>query len=181
MRTRIDAPSWVTLCAADVTRMLFVDPFTLDATEFEPVTPSSVDPARLPPRRALVADDARVMRALVYTWLSGLGFDVTLAKDGVAALAQVRKAEFDIVLLDINMPGLTGLTVLDSIRHDPRTKTLPVVLLTTLGHASDFDRGLALGASAYLTKPLSLGRLVSTVNRVLPPRPPPNHPSAIKS
>ena len=117
------------------------------------------------------------MRALVNTWLSGLGFDVTLAKDGLAALSSVRTKEFDLILLDINMPGLTGLTVLDSIRHDPRTVDVPVVLLTTLGHAADFDRGLALGATAYLTKPLSLGRLIGTLNRVLPPRAPLEHPT----
>lgn len=140
-----------------------------------PISDASPIPAR-PRRRVLVADDARVMRALVNTWLSGLGFDVTLAKDGLAALSAVRTQDFDLILLDINMPGLTGLTVLDSVRHTPATKDVPVVLLTTLGHAADFDRGLALGASAYLTKPLSLGRLISTLNRVLPPRPPLPHP-----
>jgi len=130
------------------------------------------DPSREAPKeasrgRALVADDARVMRAIVHTWLGGMGFDVEQAACGLSALAKVKKTDYDLVFLDINMPGVSGLTVLDTIRHSETGRNTPVVLLTTLGHAEDFDRGLSLGASAYLTKPLSLRRLMTTVRDVM--------------
>jgi CheY-like chemotaxis protein len=126
-------------------------------------------PATEPPV-ILVADDARVMRMLVRTWLERLGFSVLEAASGSEALAQTRKLRFDAAFLDIHMPGLTGLQVLDGIRSEERTAELPVVIVTTLGHAADVERGLRLGASAYLTKPLSYGDLVRALERVLPTR-----------
>jgi two-component system chemotaxis sensor kinase CheA len=115
----------------------------------------------------LIADDARVMRMLVRHWLERLGFEVVEAKDGLQALHLAQTGDYSIVFLDINMPGMTGLGVLDRIRHDPQLAGLPVVLVTTLGRAADVDRGRDLGASAYLTKPLSYGALTATLKKLL--------------
>ncbi|MCP4502545.1 MAG: response regulator [Deltaproteobacteria bacterium] len=132
---------------------------------------SSIEPVPAPKERArgraLVADDARIMRSIVRTWLGGMGFEVDEASCGLTALARTKRNDYDLIFLDINMPGLSGLTVLDSIRRAEDTHHIPVVLLTTLGHAEDFDRGLSLGASAYLTKPISMQRLVSAVRDVM--------------
>lgn len=129
---------------------------------------------RSPGPRALVADDARVMRMLVRHWLERLGLVVDEAEDGFEALKRARTRGYSVVVLDINMPGITGLGVLEGIRSDPGTRALPVILLTTLGHEADMQRGARLGASAYLTKPLSFGALKDTVARLLleeqPPR-----------
>lgn len=119
-------------------------------------------------RTVLIADDARVMRMLVRHWLERLGFEVEEAKDGYQALSLAQTGRFQLVFLDINMPGMTGLGVLDRIRRQPELSALPVVLLTTLGHAADVARGRDLGASAYLTKPLSYGALTATLAEVLP-------------
>ncbi len=123
-----------------------------------------------PQARVLVADDARVMRMLLRTWLERLGFAVTEASSGTDALLQLQQTPVDAALLDIHMPGVTGLQVLDQVRNDPRMSKLPVVIITTLGHASDVERGLRIGATAYLTKPLGYGDLLRALDVALPGR-----------
>jgi CheY-like chemotaxis protein len=120
------------------------------------------------PPKVLVADDARVMRMLLRTWLERLGCVVHEAASGTEALATIAREPLDAALLDIHMPGLTGLQVLESARSDPRSRGLPIVIITTLGHASDVERGLKLGATAYLTKPLAYGELYRALLMVLP-------------
>lgn len=116
----------------------------------------------------LVADDARVMRMLLRTWIERLGFAVVEASSGTEALAALHEHPVEAALLDIHMPGLTGLQVLDSVRNDHRLKRLPVVIITTLGHAVDVERGLRIGATAYLTKPLGYGDLLRALEVALP-------------
>lgn len=129
----------------------------------------SRDVTEAPPRsHVLVADDSRVMRMLERTWLERLGFAVTEASSGTDALVQLQKTTFDAALLDIHMPGVTGLQVLDQVRNDARMATLPVVIITTLGHASDVERALRIGATAYLTKPLGYGDLLRALEVALP-------------
>lgn len=118
--------------------------------------------------RVLVADDARVVRMLIRTWLERLGHVVVEAADGSAAVAALRDAAttgrpFDVAFCDVNMPVLTGLQVLDAIRDDPLLGLTPVVLVTTLGAESDIERGRARGAAVYLTKPVSFGALVGAL------------------
>lgn len=104
---------------------------------------------------------------LIRHWLERLGLDVEEAEDGFGALARAREGGFSLVMLDIHMPGITGLGVLEGIRCDRSLKGLPVIILTTLGHEADVERGRRLGASAYLTKPLSYGSLKETVDRLV--------------
>lgn len=118
--------------------------------------------------RVLVADDARVMRMLLRTWLERLGCVVLEAQSGTEALATIAREPLDAALLDIHMPGLTGLQVLETVRGDARSRGLPIVIITTLGHATDVERGLKLGATAYLTKPLGYGDLYRTLLMILP-------------
>ncbi|MCC7074719.1 MAG: response regulator [Deltaproteobacteria bacterium] len=118
--------------------------------------------------RVLVADDARVMRMLLRTWLERLGCTVLEAGSGTEALAIATREPLDAALFDIHMPGLTGLQVLETLRGDARTRGLPVVIITTLGHASDVERGLKVGATAYLTKPLGYGEFYRALLVVLP-------------
>ena len=118
--------------------------------------------------RVLVADDARVMRRLVRTWLERLGCVVLEAGSGTEALAIATREPLDAALFDSHMPGLTGLQVLETLRGDARTRGLPVVIITTLGHASDVERGLKVGATAYLTKPLGYSEFYRALLVVLP-------------
>jgi CheY-like chemotaxis protein len=132
--------------------------------------------ADTPRARILVADDARVMRMLLRTWLERLGFVVIEAASGTEAVALLQTTPVDAALLDIHMPGVTGLQVLDQARNDPKLKQLPVVIITTLGHAADVERGLRIGATAYLTKPLGYGDLLRALDTALPGRLPRRSP-----
>jgi CheY-like chemotaxis protein len=118
----------------------------------------------------LIADDARVMRMLLRTWLERLGIAVIEAASGTEAIALLQQHPVDAALLDIHMPGVTGLQVLDQARNDPKLKNLPIVIITTLGHAADVERGLRIGATAYLTKPLGYGDLLRALDVALPGR-----------
>ncbi len=120
--------------------------------------------------RILVADDARVMRMLLRTWLERLEHEVVEAKDGTEVLALLRDASaagtpFRLAFCDIHMPGFTGLQVLDALRGDGAVSKTPIVLVTTLGHETDIERGLARGAAAYLTKPVDYGSVVGVLKR----------------
>jgi CheY-like chemotaxis protein len=121
--------------------------------------------------RVLVADDARVMRMLLRTWLERLEHEVVEAKDGTEVLTLLRDAAasgvpFDIAFCDVHMPGFTGLQILDALRGDGGLAKTPIVLVTTLGHQQDIERGLARGAAAYLTKPVDYVDVYAVLRRL---------------
>jgi CheY-like chemotaxis protein len=121
--------------------------------------------------RVLVADDARVVRMLLRTWLERLGHQVVEAGDGSAALAALRDAvssatPFDVAFCDVNMPVLGGLQVLDAVRDDAQLGRTPIVLVTTLGSGGDIERGLARGAAAYLTKPVGFSAVTGALAKL---------------
>ncbi|MEW5853766.1 MAG: response regulator [Myxococcota bacterium] len=117
----------------------------------------------------LIADDAPVMRMLLKVMISRvLRADFTEAPDGATAMKLAQGKRFDLVFLDINMPHMTGLTVLDGLRRTEAYRERPIVLLTTLGQEKDRERGLALGASAYLLKPLRNMELIRVLLKLVP-------------
>ena len=109
----------------------------------------------------LVADDADDILALVRAALTRAGYDVVTAGDGEAALERIRSQRPALVVLDVSMPKLDGLTVLASVREDPALASLPVILLSALAQEADVARGYALGASKYVRKPFSPRELVA--------------------
>jgi EAL domain-containing protein (putative c-di-GMP-specific phosphodiesterase class I)/DNA-binding response OmpR family regulator len=121
-------------------------------------------PTNVPELRSiLVVDDDPMLRRLVAMSLRDAGFDVVEAGDGATALAEVAARPFSLVLLDGQMPVLSGRQVLERLRADPRTATLPVLLLTADSALVDRLSGLAAGADDYLTKPFSLDEVVARV------------------
>ncbi len=118
--------------------------------------------------RALVVDDSIAMRrAIVYALQRVEGLICVEAQDGAEAIRKFSQAKFDIVLTDINMPLMDGLKVLSQLRKDPVNPTVPIVVITTEGGEVDRERALALGASAYLVKPLQAAQVLSTVKQLL--------------
>jgi DNA-binding response OmpR family regulator len=113
--------------------------------------------------RVLVVDDDEVVRALLRLNFELEGHDVLEAGDGVTALAAVRDAHPDVVLLDVMMPAPNGFEVCSSMRADPATAAVPVVLLTARAMSSDRVRGHDAGADAYVTKPFDPLELVELV------------------
>jgi hypothetical protein len=111
----------------------------------------------------LVVDDDPAARALVATYLAREGFEAREAASGEAALALIDTQAVDLVILDMALPGMSGLDVLRALRRRPRTANLPVMALTGSGDRYPLAASLGLGADDYVTKPVRLDALVALV------------------
>jgi CheY-like chemotaxis protein len=118
------------------------------------------------PPRVLVVDDAESVRALITLNLELEGFEVTCAEDGQEALEVVGEVDPQVITLDVWMPRLGGFDTLKRLRANPRTRDIPVVLVTAQATAADRDRAAALGVDGYLTKPFEPAELVEVVTRL---------------
>lgn len=116
---------------------------------------------------ALIAEDDRDIRELVTAKLLGAGYRVLAYGNGPAALTATREQRPDVALLDVMMPGISGLEILTELRKDPVTESIPVILLTARSQEFDIDSGFAVGAADYIVKPFSPRDLVTRVNAVL--------------
>jgi DNA-binding response OmpR family regulator len=115
----------------------------------------------------LVVDDDRDVAQSIELSLRRRGYRVTLAHSGVEALKTLRRYRPDIVILDILMPGMSGLEVCRHLRTDPNTVELPIIFLTARGQEQDRIDGLRAGADDYLSKPFNLEELLLRVKAVL--------------
>ena len=128
--------------------------------------------AVLPPVRVLVADDEPDIRDLVCLAVrKAVPAEVTAVADGTAALEAARTSFPDLAVLDVSMPGATGLEVCAELRADPATAAVRILLLSAGASLDDVARGLAAGADAYLAKPFSVAGLVHQI-RILTERQP---------
>jgi two-component system, cell cycle response regulator len=119
------------------------------------------------PLRALVVDDSTTIRRLMDLTLTPLGIEVEFADRGEEALVQVKRNHYDIVFLDIMLPGIDGYRVCKQIKAEKNTRNIPVVMLTSRGTAFDKVRGLMAGTDVYLTKPLERGQLIQALSKCL--------------
>ena len=115
----------------------------------------------------LVVDDEPDISALVAYHLARESYRVRTAPDGVEALRAIESEAPDLVVLDLMLPGISGLEVLRELRHRPELQSLPVILLTARGGEEDRIQGLQLGADDYIAKPFSPQELVLRVGAVL--------------
>jgi len=118
-------------------------------------------------KKIVLVEDERDMAELVALRLQREHFDVEVAYDGAHGLDRIRCRPPDLVLLDIMLPGMSGTDVLREIRSDPRTSTVPVIMLTARSEDVDVVVGLQLGADDYVTKPFSMSVLLARVTAVL--------------
>jgi len=125
----------------------------------------------MPPvqRRALIVEDSPTMRHLILFALRRIPLlAVVEAGDGVDALRKLASPDrFDIILTDINMPVMDGLKLVHRVRSDPELGRIPIVIITTESAEEDRRRALALGASAYITKPIQAPQVIATVKELL--------------
>lgn len=118
-------------------------------------------------KRILVADDSRAVRLLLRMMLERcISCEVIEAEDGQDALEKLQSCSFDILITDINMPRMNGLSLIGRIRKNLNLP-IPIVIVTTLGHEEDRDAGMNLGANTYITKPINGSFLVNTVMGLL--------------
>jgi len=123
--------------------------------------------SKSPAQKILVAEDEDDVLNLIAMNLKGAGYTVLKAEDGESALEQARSAIPALVLLDLMLPGLSGLDVCKRLKNEPATKQIPVIMLTAKAEEVDRIVGLELGADDYITKPFSPRELVLRVKSVL--------------
>ncbi|WP_276611898.1 response regulator transcription factor [Rhodoferax bucti] len=115
----------------------------------------------------LSVEDTPGIRRLIRMTLEYMGFHVLEAADGAEGLAMAREHRPDLVLMDVRMPGVSGLTACETMRADALLKDIPVVMLSSADHQADIDAGMASGAKAYLVKPFQPVELIYLVTRLI--------------
>jgi len=118
-------------------------------------------------QKILAVDDEQDIIELLSYNLSREGFEVTTAMDGEEALKKVMAKSFDLVILDLMMPGIQGMELCRILRNDPKTKDLPIIMLTAKTEEVDRILGLEMGADDYITKPFSPRELIARIKAVL--------------
>jgi len=119
-------------------------------------------------KKVLVVEDSAAMRAMIVSIVETVpGIECTDAEDGLAALKALPSERFDVILTDINMPGLTGLELISFVRRHPSYNTIPVIIISTEKSEADRERGLALGAADYITKPFEPSDLQRVIKQHL--------------
>lgn len=119
-------------------------------------------------RRVLTVDDSKTMRDMVGFTLKSAGFEVVEAEDGVRALALVAAVKVDLIITDINMPNMDGVTLVRELRARPPFKSTPILILTTEGGDDKKAQGRAAGATGWIVKPFAPDKLLQVVNKVCP-------------
>ena len=120
--------------------------------------------------RVLLVDDSALIHKHTVPLLTAAGYDVTEAWDGAEALEKLRLERADLVLTDVEMPRLDGYALCMALKHDPATADIPVIICSSLGEASDLERGFDVGADDYLVKPVVPEELVSRLHSLLATR-----------
>jgi phosphate regulon transcriptional regulator PhoB len=118
-------------------------------------------------RKILIVDDEPDIVELVTYNLRKEGFDVSSSFDGEDALARIRKEKFDLIILDLMLPGIQGMEICRILRNDPGTRNIPIIMLTAKGEEVDKILGLEMGADDYMTKPFSPRELLARVKTVM--------------
>ncbi|PYQ60457.1 MAG: response regulator [Acidobacteria bacterium] len=117
----------------------------------------------------LIVEDSPTMRQLIAFSLKRFqNIEIIEAVDGLDALRKLAGPEkIDLILTDINMPVMDGLKLVSMVRQNAQLKTIPIIIITTAGAEEDRERGLALGANAYIAKPIQTSHLIKTISELL--------------
>lgn len=118
-------------------------------------------------KTALIVDDSASMRQMVGFTLQDRGFTVTEACDGKDALTKANGKSFNIVITDVNMPNMDGITLIRELRTQETFKFTPILMLTTESQESKKQEGKAAGATGWMVKPFNPDQLMSVVNKVV--------------
>ncbi len=117
--------------------------------------------------KILAVDDSASMRQMVSFTLKGAGHDVVEAVDGVDALNKAKTQKFDLVISDVNMPNMDGITLIKELRGLPDFKFTPMLMLTTESAGDKKQQGKAAGATGWIVKPFNPDQLLATIGKVL--------------
>jgi len=115
----------------------------------------------------LVVDDSNSIRDMVSFTLKSAGFQTVEAKDGLEGLSKAQSGSFDLIISDVNMPNMDGITLCGELRKLPNFKFTPILMLTTESSTDMKMRGKAAGATGWLVKPFNPDKLLATIKRVV--------------
>ena len=115
----------------------------------------------------LIAEDDQDIRELVVLTLQFSGFDVVSVEDGSLAVEEARTKSFDLILMDVRMPRMTGYEACRRLKEMDSTKNIPIIFLSAKGQEAEIQTGLDAGAADYILKPFAPDTLVNTINKVL--------------
>ena len=115
----------------------------------------------------LVVEDEQDIRNLLVFNLEKNDFNVQAADNGEKALSLIRSNNFDLILLDLMIPGISGFDLTRILKNDDETSEVPIIMLTAKGEEHDIVKGLEIGAADYITKPFSIKVLIARVNKII--------------
>ncbi len=116
----------------------------------------------------LIVEDSTTTRSLIRAVIEELGdFETAEAASGFEALKMLPLQEYDLIITDINMPDINGLELISFVRNNPRYKHLPIIIVSTERSEEDKKRGMALGATAYVTKPFKSIELQEIIKKTV--------------
>ena len=133
-------------------------------------TPKEIGPLteqRLADSNILLVDDNLQNLELLVEYLDALGCNVGTATDGVEALDKVKAEKFDLILLDIMMPRMSGFEVCRKLKADPETRDIPIIMVTALNELGDIERGVEYGTDDFISKPVNRLELLTRVKSLL--------------
>ncbi|MGI6856769.1 response regulator [Mesorhizobium sp. 1B3] len=115
----------------------------------------------------LTVDDSASIRVTIKMALTGAGYSVDEAENGAAGIAKANAGNFDLIITDLNMPVMDGLTMIEELRKNPAHAGIPIIFLTTESDEAMKQRAKAAGATGWLTKPFNPEQLVKIAKKVL--------------
>ena len=115
----------------------------------------------------MTADDSQSIREMVSFTLKEAGYDVVDAQDGQEAMDKISKSHVDMLITDLNMPGLNGIELIKKVRANAQYKFMPIIMLTTESHDELKAEGRAAGATGWIVKPFDPEQLIGVVKKVL--------------
>lgn len=118
--------------------------------------------------RVLIVEDNELNMKLFHDLLEASGVEIRQARNGVDALRLAKAERFDLIVMDIQLPEMSGLEVTEKLKGDPDLSPIPVIAVTAFAMKGDEERIRAAGCEAYLSKPISIDRFLSTVKSFLP-------------
>lgn len=119
-------------------------------------------------KKVLVIDDSVVFRKVVVLNLKNAGYEVGEAGDGVEGYQKITTEKYDIVVCDVNMPNMDGLTFVEKVRATESVRYIPIIMLTTESQEEKKLKGLEIGAKAWLVKPFQPTQLLKAIEKLLP-------------
>ncbi len=129
--------------------------------------PASINETPINHEGVLIVDDNEQNLELLHAYLDELGGDVRVAHDGIEAIESVAANAPDIILLDIMMPRMSGFQVCETLKKDPATRDIPIIMVTALNEVGDVERAVDSGADDFLTKPVNKLELLTRVRSLL--------------